>query len=819
MMDMQSSAQHQQQDFLSSLFPQDEARHGDMYHISTRNQGGRSNGSPASSSSSGLHDAHGGGSSTLMDSSNIRRSSNAVHSTNPGGNTMYPPSSPIQPQSPNTQLTMQLLGSLMQMQGLDNSFPMSSPQPSTGYGNHAGGTGSGGMNYGEQSFSGSTDMGNMGGGSGRVDNNLNAPSGNTGFPTPANNALLEQQIKLQQLQQLQQLQNQIFQQQIALISGQSPTTSPAGAFEQQSLQQRMPNNTTSPNFTGLPTPGPSNELRPQQPQIDFDHFSQQLPSPMSSHSHHTLPFSHQSNDYMHRGANSAPEHLAFHVRTGPTPSPHFTGGHRPEVHDLDISPLTSPWLGAAYGGSARDSEGSHDQSLLRPQDQRLQSNKRGAPPNGEDSSHSRKKHSSGMSSAAEGAGGSGGGMSMNASSSARRPYHKGSKSTTSTPLLRGSRSRSKSGAGNAFATSPLVGGGSGGHNVDGGRGGSLVSSGHSLPSVPVDSPSPVDLSMPPPPAPATAAPDPSRAPDSNLPAGFGGEEGAGASSTGSGPQLTPLTPGVVMKLGPFSSSTSSTATAAPMQATATKTVKTRSKSDAAGKKAAAGASSSAHAHAGAGLKHILPAGGPSGQNASTAGPSPTEPAGPVKKVSHKDAEQKRRDSQKTAYDELRRLLPPITFEDEQDEQGPHAVLSKKKDEIIPVRGPLPPGALPPRGPPKAGGEGPNKGVSKLQLLICGNQYIRTLKGRVERRDGEIAKLRREVGRLRRKAGGLEGRLERMRVSGVDDGIGMDVDGEEINEEEEEDEDGEIDLEWDLDAVEGMGVHIGLAGVYDDEGEE
>lgn len=69
--------------------------------------------------------------------------------------------------------------------------------------------------------------------------------------------------------------------------------------------------------------------------------------------------------------------------------------------------------------------------------------------------------------------------------------------------------------------------------------------------------------------------------------------------------------------------------------------------------------------------------------------------------------------------------------------------------------PILPGALPPRGPPKAGGEGPNKGVSKLQLLRCGNDFIRQLKGRVERRDEEIDKLRREVMRLRRFDGNLE----------------------------------------------------------------
>ena len=101
----------------------------------------------------------------------------------------------------------------------------------------------------------------------------------------------------------------------------------------------------------------------------------------------------------------------------------------------------------------------------------------------------------------------------------------------------------------------------------------------------------------------------------------------------------------------------------------------------------------------------------------------------IKKTSHKDAEQKRRDSLKTSFDDLRLLLPPIPLPSEE------AGLE-----------PLLPGAMPPRGPPRPGG-GPNTTVSKLQLLRCGNDYIRLLKGRVERRDVEIEKLRAEVRRL------------------------------------------------------------------------
>lgn len=146
----------------------------------------------------------------------------------------------------------------------------------------------------------------------------------------------------------------------------------------------------------------------------------------------------------------------------------------------------------------------------------------------------------------------------------------------------------------------------------------------------------------------------------------------------------------------------------------------------------------------------------------------------IRKTSHKAAEQKRRDSLKTTFDDLRVLLPPIPL---------------PSDENFPDE-PILPGALPPRGPPKAGGEGPNKGVSKLQLLMCGNDFIRQLKARVERRDEEIEKLRCEIIRLR---------------SLVEDDRGEE----------------ELDLERDLDAVEAFSVGLGRGGsmMVDDEADE
>jgi len=95
----------------------------------------------------------------------------------------------------------------------------------------------------------------------------------------------------------------------------------------------------------------------------------------------------------------------------------------------------------------------------------------------------------------------------------------------------------------------------------------------------------------------------------------------------------------------------------------------------------------------------------------------------------------------------------------------------------------------------------NKGVSKLQLLICGNEYIRVLKSRVERRDEEIGRLRKGMSKLRTLLKETEGRND-TDVAMIDVEYGYD-----------------LDLERDLDAVElqahnegGGGIGIGTAGI-------
>ncbi|KAG9093068.1 hypothetical protein FS749_015144 [Ceratobasidium sp. UAMH 11750] len=118
--------------------------------------------------------------------------------------------------------------------------------------------------------------------------------------------------------------------------------------------------------------------------------------------------------------------------------------------------------------------------------------------------------------------------------------------------------------------------------------------------------------------------------------------------------------------------------------------------------------------------------------ASSHGASSYGPDG--RKTSHKAAEQKRRDSLKAGFDDLRLLLPPIT-------------LSACAE--------LDPGAAPPRGPPRnvpGGEDNPNRAVSKLALLRFSNEWIVKLGRRVDRRNETIEELRKEIKMLREKLG-------------------------------------------------------------------
>ncbi|KAH6917866.1 hypothetical protein BKA70DRAFT_1554064 [Coprinopsis sp. MPI-PUGE-AT-0042] len=746
-----------------------------------------------------------------MNMANTSSQNNGSATTSP----MFQPSSPMHPSSPNTQLTMQLLGNLMQMQGLDGAAGnFSLPPASSGVPNLGGQTGS----SNNSNDASSTSFGLLPSfampTSGQSPSANFMGSGNVSTQNMPSPAVLEQQIKLQQLQQLQQLQNQIFQQQMALISGQvsKPSTDAGQQFQQQSTSEHSQSSSSY-----LPTPGPSTELLPQQQSMEFvspmilnnysmdpdpNNSHSHTPSPMVTSTYHSTdemfnqqlppPMDSQSgmnyNHNMHRGIASAPEHLAFDIRSG-------------REFDLDVSPLTSPWLGPYGEHSAPSSSSNHIRNLAHRQShahsqqhpdggERMGSgsgNKRTASPSHDSETPARKRQSPAIRPTLANAGmppPQGTSMPSRRSSSATQNQHRGSKSTTSTPLLRGTRTRSKSGtASGVQMMTPLnpaydlgeqhqqqhqhqhvFQASNSGHSTDvHGSGGSGHLGGGGMSE---DSPSPVDLSIPP--------------PNSN---GSLSDFGGAVPSNGGGSglaRMTPVTPASIMNLGRLGVAPNNAPAAPPATSTGPTTRKAKNKADAASK----------------GLKTLLPAGDPHSKGASAS--NDNLPPG-QKKTSHKAAEQKRRDSLKTTFDDLRSLLPPIAFEDTLDEEGN----ARTKDKVLPVRGPLLPGALPPRGPPKAGVDGPNKGVSKLQLLICGNSYIRTLKGRVERRDDEIAKLRREVARLR------------LKVDGRED---MSVDG---GGEREEQGDEEIDLEKDLDAIEGMSVRIGavIGDTIDEEDED
>ncbi|KAI0298670.1 hypothetical protein B0F90DRAFT_1818540 [Multifurca ochricompacta] len=279
------------------------------------------------------------------------------------------------------------------------------------------------------------------------------------------------------------------------------------------------------------------------------------------------------------------------------------------------------------------------------------------------------------------------------SSAKRAP--RGTRSASSTPLLRSTRT-----------------------------GGRKNSSGGEIPG---DTPSPVDLSMPPPVAPTQPSELHTLSSSTNTPL----TNSSPTSTNGHFQNMTPVTPASIMNLGGLGINSS----LAPPTTTATTTVKI----DAKGRSVTRGKDNSTSVSAakkGNGvplvspsLKPILPAGNVYASNsfASSSLPSPV-----LRKTSHKAAEQKRRDSLKTTFDDLRTLLPPIPLPTEEG----------FPDE------PILPGAMPPRGPPRGNADGPNRGISKLQLLRCGNDYIRLLKEKISRRDNEITLLRSEVQRLR-----------------------------------------------------------------------
>ena len=194
-------------------------------------------------------------------------------------------------------------------------------------------------------------------------------------------------------------------------------------------------------------------------------------------------------------------------------------------------------------------------------------------------------------------------------------------------------------------------------------------------------------------------------------------------------------------------------------------------------------------------------------DAKAAAAAPVPPEGENRKTSHKAAEQKRRDSLKAGFDELRLLLPPINTE----------ALDPESGEPIP-------GSSAPRLLPKSSlvpDDNPNRGVSKVALLKFSNEYIVRLHEKVEKRDGYIDKLRSEVRRLRlgSEAGGDD---EEVRGDEGQDLLDMDMlEGEEDDlDSTMGDEDGDHGRDGDDDAgiprrVNGDGMEGGMEDDDDD----
>ncbi|KAK7463070.1 hypothetical protein VKT23_007656 [Stygiomarasmius scandens] len=603
------------------------------------------------------------------------------------------------------------------------------------------------------------------------------------------------------------------------------------------------------------------------------------PSLTSSYSPNTSA-SGRGHDYYlsHRGTSSAPAHIAFgNPLTGfsssSNPNPFSHQGSTPMTPlppelEFDISPLTSPWLGADMGNGAGAPAG-RVQSYHRHHSQQQQQNqfsqqsfgqKRSASPSMTDNpgsvDSSRKRQMSVSQSPL---------MTGGSSSAMKKPgLKKGSRSTTSTPLMNPSTGRGTDSAmhsPNAVMDansmfSGMFGAPGSGHLSAVSSSGHLGSSrtvggNNNNGNVVGDSPSPVDLSMPPPVAPKSSSagntttntpqlgpqmgpPLMPVTPASLMSMRAGGASGLGATSSslamssaapglGGSPAVS-LNTDVTPSHSSLDSSNASSSKTGSTGNTKGKTGKTAGKqkekdtlsSVAPRRSTRKSASSGAASVSGVsnGLKAILPASPifPSHTQSSSSSMQPypssssnQPPASAVplqvRKTSHKAAEQKRRDSLKTTFDDLRGLLPPIPLPTDsnnnptQDDGSGVGFLAVAKASLLP-------GALPPRGPPKSGADGPNKGVSKLQLLVCGNEYIRVLKDRVDRRDDEIAKLRREVAKLRQRVGGDS--------PGVGDGGMDDFGGFQLEGGMEE----ECDLERDIDAVEMMNYQQRIAAQAD-----
>ncbi|KAG8894864.1 hypothetical protein FRC00_008361 [Tulasnella sp. 408] len=602
---------------------------------------------------------------------------------------------------------------------------------------------------------------------------------------------LQQQLRLQQLQQLQ---NQILQQQIELISGQS----------QQQREMLM---------HGLLTPASSSELRPTTMQREY-----LSPMTLQAQQYSQTPDANAILSNMVSPAMT-PQTTAT---TGPmsAPSAFQQSGH---IAPMDMfSPLTSPALGPTIGAG--------------PSTQRL---------------YNQPEWSSSMSSLAT-SGGNGSTSPQRPemtlpteqaflrTGSNKRPFGDDTLPSARkrlSPLVKatgGSNAMSQSGVGQQRKTRSRT------------ARPSLTAAELSQATISTPSPIDVDMSMPPPPPPEGPEPDPSRSQyfTGNVDQPQHAEPNSLSSSSQPSPSIEPITPASMLNLGhsarmptglvhnvpltggPVSElpigpitmrqaqlaealsaplggtpesqagdsakkgknvaapkgkgvTTSRTQSAKqspvirPSGTTTPKTILPVGMSVEAASQLSQKSNYQSMLEAGRNTRAAPMASNNNSNAAGSSSPSSSQIVPEVKKNSHKGAEQKRRDALKAGFDELRLLLPAIVIDPDSDE-------------------PLLPGSAPPRGPqrnlPPGSEDHPNRGVSKLALLKCSNEYIGRLNKRVDRRDAEIALLRDELKWLRLK-------------TGLGPGMGGEADEREW-----------VDLEKDIDEVEREDPNLGLATI-------
>lgn len=126
--------------------------------------------------------------------------------------------------------------------------------------------------------------------------------------------------------------------------------------------------------------------------------------------------------------------------------------------------------------------------------------------------------------------------------------------------------------------------------------------------------------------------------------------------------------------------------------------------------------------------------------------------GDSRKTSHKAAEQKRRDSLKFCFDELRTLLPAIIL-DETSPGGSALGADGREVDMNPENFRMEDTLD--KEPGSESAKTANKGISKVALLRHSNEYIIRLKMRLNRRDQDIEHLINQIKSLKRELGRSE----------------------------------------------------------------